>query len=470
MTVVHSAPRITSNEGVKDALSTALGDMLVEAHEEHGEILFTVARDRIEDALRLLRDEHEYQQLMEIAGVDYPQRTERFEVVYMLLSVTKNHRVMVKVTASEKTPVPTVTTLWPNAGWLEREVFDMYGVLFDGNTDLRRILTDYGFEGHPFRKDFPLTGYIELRYSEEEKRVVYEPVDLPQDLRRFDFMSPWEGADYVLPGDEKAAKAPPSPQVDEPKVTPGPGISGAGEPTDSKANERHGFVAAEPFEPVFDYARDAILRSHEESLARLRRDRVDILLAHDIGELTHGTENKRHMRTFLDSGYGAMAELKRVGAIDAIGLGVNEAEVCLYLLERVELDVILLAGRYTLLDRRAADELLPLCAERGVKVVIGGPYNSGILAQPTALQRDPRFDYERPPEAILARAEALERLCLAHGIELGAAALQFPLRHPAVASVIPGIVGRAQVEETVARLAIDVPEDLWTELEQGTAA
>ena len=242
------------------------------------------------------------------------------------------------------------------------------------------------------------------------------------------------------------------------------------EPTDSKANERHGFVAAEPFEPVFDYARDAILRSHEESLARLRRDRVDILLAHDIGELTHGTENERHMRTFLDSGYGAMAELKRVGAIDAIGLGVNEVEVCLYLLERVELDVILLAGRYTLLDRRAADELLPLCAERGVKVVIGGPYNSGILAQPTALQRDPRFDYERPPEAILARAEALERLCLAHGIELGAAALQFPLRHPAVASVIPGIVGRAQVEETVARLAIDVPEDLWTELEQGTAA
>ena len=234
MTVVHSAPRITSNEGVKDALSTALGDMLVEAHEEHGEILFTVARDRIEDALRLLRDEHEYQQLMEIAGVDYPQRAERFEVVYMLLSVTKNHRVMVKVTASEKTPVPTVTTLWPNAGWLEREVFDMYGVLFDGNTDLRRILTDYGFEGHPFRKDFPLTGYIELRYSEEEKRVVYEPVDLPQDLRQFDFMSPWEGADYVLPGDEKAA----TPPVSEPKTTEKPSDTGAGAKTDKEAAEK----------------------------------------------------------------------------------------------------------------------------------------------------------------------------------------------------------------------------------------
>jgi D-threo-aldose 1-dehydrogenase len=242
------------------------------------------------------------------------------------------------------------------------------------------------------------------------------------------------------------------------------------EPTDSTARERHGFVAAEPFEPVFDYGREAILRSHEESLARLRRDRVDILLAHDLGGLTHGAENERHMRAFLDTGYGAMAELKRAGAIDAIGIGVNEIEVCLYLLERVDLDVILLAGRYTLLDRRAAGELLPLCAERGVKVIVGGPYNSGILAQPTALQRDPRFDYERPADDILARAEALERLCLAHGVELGAAALQFPLRHPAVASVIPGLVGRGQVEQTMARLAVDVPERLWAEVEQGATA
>jgi D-threo-aldose 1-dehydrogenase len=236
-------------------------------------------------------------------------------------------------------------------------------------------------------------------------------------------------------------------------------------PTESEARERHGFVAAEPFEPVFDYRRDAILRSHEESLARLRRDRVDILLAHDIGELTHGAQSARHMQDFLESGYGAMDELKRSGAIEAVGIGVNEVEVCLYLLERVELDVILLAGRYTLLDRRAADELLPLCAERGVKVIVGGPYNSGILAQPTALQRDPRFDYERPPEAILARAEALERACLSQGVELGAAALQFPLRHPAVASVIPGLVGKAQVDQTVSRLAVDVPEALWNELE-----
>jgi NADH-quinone oxidoreductase subunit C len=206
--VLHSAPRFASNEGVLDALSAALGKAVLAGVEQHGEIVLTVARGEVENALRELRDNHEYQQLMEIAGVDFPERAERFEVVYMLLSVTKNHRLLVKVSAAEDTPVPTVTTLWPNAGWLEREVFDMYGVIFAGNTDLRRILTDYGFEGHPQRKDFPLTGYVELRYSEEAQRVVYEPVQLAQDLRQFDFMSPWEGADYVLPGDEKAEGKP----------------------------------------------------------------------------------------------------------------------------------------------------------------------------------------------------------------------------------------------------------------------
>jgi NADH-quinone oxidoreductase subunit C len=251
MTVLHSAPRITSNEGVKTALSAALGSMLVEAKEEHGEVVLTVVRDSIEDALRLLRDEHDYQQLMEIAGADYPNRAERFEVVYMLLSLTKNHRIMVKLCTDEAHPVPTVTTLWPVAGWLEREVFDMFGVLFAGNPDLRRILTDYGFQGHPFRKDFPLTGYVELRYSEEAKRVVYEPVELAQDLRTFDFMSPWEGANYVLPGDEKADAPPPAPApvatkpetkgapaVDVPQTTGKPGVSGAGEPSDSAAAKK----------------------------------------------------------------------------------------------------------------------------------------------------------------------------------------------------------------------------------------
>ncbi|MXP42383.1 NADH-quinone oxidoreductase subunit C [Altererythrobacter soli] len=259
-TVLHSAPRFSSSEGVKDRLSAALGDMLVAAAEENGEVILTVRRESIEDALRLLRDEHAYQQLMDIAGVDYPQRPERFEVVYMLLSLTRNHRVIVKLSTDEHKPVPTVTTLWPNAGWLEREAFDLFGVLFEGNTDLRRILTDYGFEGHPFRKDFPLTGYQELRYSEEEKRVVYEPVELPQDFRNFDFMSPWEGANYVLPGDEKSEVPPPAPnpqgvpepggksdtkepetrgapRTDTPKTTDTPEETGAGRATDKKAAE-----------------------------------------------------------------------------------------------------------------------------------------------------------------------------------------------------------------------------------------
>jgi NADH-quinone oxidoreductase subunit C len=235
MSVVHSAPRFASNEGVLAALSKALGKAVVAGEEQHSEIVLTIARGEIETVLRTLRDEHEYQQLMEIAGVDYPERAERFEMVYMLLSVTKNHRLLVKVSAAEDTPVPTVTTLWPNAGWLEREVFDMYGVIFEGNTDLRRILTDYGFEGHPQRKDFPLTGYVELRYSEEAQRVVYEPVALAQDLRQFDFMSPWEGADYVLPGDEKAS---PPAAAPTPKTTEKPAQTGAGEPANTAAADQ----------------------------------------------------------------------------------------------------------------------------------------------------------------------------------------------------------------------------------------
>lgn len=249
--VLHSAPKFASNEGVLDTLTAALGAKVVAAREEYGEIVITVARDAIEDALRILRDEHEYQQLMEIAGADYPSRPERFDVVYMLLSVTRNHRLLIKVAASENTPVPTVTTLWPVAGWLEREVFDLYGVIFAGNADLRRILTDYGFEGHPFRKDFPLTGYQELRYSEEDKRVVYEPVELAQDLRSFDFMSPWEGADYVLPGDEKAPAPPPapppaSPPVATPKTTDTPADTGAGKPADEAAPKKVAKAKAAP--------------------------------------------------------------------------------------------------------------------------------------------------------------------------------------------------------------------------------
>jgi NADH-quinone oxidoreductase subunit C len=199
-------PKMASDEGVIAAAKAVLGDSLVDTHDLVGEITLVVRREAIVEVCRLLRDTPalEYQQLMEIAGVDYPDRPERFEVVYHLLSLSKNRRIRIKVSTDEQTPVPSVTGLWPVAGWLEREVYDMYGVAFSGNADLRRILTDYGFEGYPQRKDFPLTGHIELRYSEAEKRVVYEPVALPQDFRTFDFLMPWEGAEYVLPGDEKA--------------------------------------------------------------------------------------------------------------------------------------------------------------------------------------------------------------------------------------------------------------------------
>ena len=200
----HSAPRIAPREGIIDEVKAAVGDAFLGAKDEVGEVSIDVRRESIADVIRTLRDRFEYQQLMEIAGVDYPSRAERFDVVYHMLSVTKNHRIRVRVRTDEDSPVPTVTGLFPVANWLEREVFDLYGVLFDGHPDLRRILTDYGFDGFPFRKDFPLTGYVELRYSEEQKRVVYEPVRLPQDFRDFDFLSPWEGAEYILPGDEKA--------------------------------------------------------------------------------------------------------------------------------------------------------------------------------------------------------------------------------------------------------------------------
>ena len=194
------------NEATIDTVRATLGPALVEARERVGEVQLFVERDSLVATMTALRDTPglKYQQLMEIAGVDYPERPERFECVYCLLSLTRNHRVQVHVSTDEEHAVPSVTGLWPVAGWLEREVYDMFGVLFEGNQDLRRILTDYGFRGHPLRKDFPQTGYTEVRYSEEEKRVIYEPVKLAQDLRNFDFLSPWEGGEYRLPGDEKA--------------------------------------------------------------------------------------------------------------------------------------------------------------------------------------------------------------------------------------------------------------------------
>ena len=172
---------------------------------EGGELVVRTHRDRLYALMQVLRDDphFRFEQMMDLCGVDFPSRTERFEVVYNLLSVTHNRRIRVIVTTDESTPVPSVHTIWPSATWWERECYDLFGVLFSGQPDLRRILTDYGFEGHPLRKDFPLTGYTEVRYDAERRQIVHEPVTLRQDFRDFDFVSPWEGI-LTLPGDEKA--------------------------------------------------------------------------------------------------------------------------------------------------------------------------------------------------------------------------------------------------------------------------
>jgi NADH-quinone oxidoreductase subunit C len=183
-----------------------LGRRLLRSRLALGELTLVVEPQHILPVLTTLRNDKEclFEQLIDICGVDYPERPRRFDVVYHLLSPRKNQRMRVKCETDEASPVPSIIGLFPAADWYEREAYDMYGILFSGHPDLRRILTDYGFEGYPLRKDFPLTGYVEVRYDDDQKRVVYEPVKLTQEFRSFDFESPWEGADYVLPGDEKA--------------------------------------------------------------------------------------------------------------------------------------------------------------------------------------------------------------------------------------------------------------------------
>ena len=191
-------------------VQAALPDAVLDVVLERDELCLVVERERIARVLKFLRDDVncQFKQLMDVCGVDYPGREERFEVVYNLLSLTHNRRIRVKVSASEDTPVPTVIEVFSSANWWERETWDMFGIAFRDHPDLRRILSDYGFQGHPLRKDFPLTGYVEVRYDDEQKRVVYEPVKLPQDWRTFDFLSPWEGIQGELPGDEKAKDQP----------------------------------------------------------------------------------------------------------------------------------------------------------------------------------------------------------------------------------------------------------------------
>ncbi len=191
-----------------DVIAAKFGDDVLTVEVKLGELMVTVKRAAILAVLTALRDDPacSFEQLTDVTAVDYPDRVERFEVVYQLLSYKHNRRMRVKLTTDEDTPVPSAVSIYSAANWFERETWDMFGVFFDNHPDLRRILTDYGFEGHPFRKDFPLTGYVEVRYDEDQKRVVYEPVRLTQDFRSFDFLSPWEGmTNVMLPGDEKAA-------------------------------------------------------------------------------------------------------------------------------------------------------------------------------------------------------------------------------------------------------------------------
>ena len=180
-------------------------EAIVESVLAFGELTLTVDRERIVEIMAKLKQApYRFHQLIDVCGADYPKRAQRFDVVYHLLSLTQNIRLRVKVQTDEVLPVPSIRSVYPNADWYEREAFDMYGMLFSNHPDLRRLLTDYGFQGHPLRKDFPMTGHVEVRYDEEQKRVIYEPVKLTQEYRKFDFLSPWEGAQYVLPGDEKA--------------------------------------------------------------------------------------------------------------------------------------------------------------------------------------------------------------------------------------------------------------------------
>jgi len=190
-----------------DYIAAALPQDVNGIHTANGQLEVSVRADAIIKVLTFLRDDSNclFKVLIDICGVDYPERAERFDVVYALLSMSQNQRVRVKLSVGEDVPVPTATTVYSAAGWFERETWDMYGIYFADHPDLRRILTDYGFEGHPMRKDFPLTGRVEVRYDETQKRVVYDPVKLTQDFRSFDFLSPWEGMNEILPGDEKAS-------------------------------------------------------------------------------------------------------------------------------------------------------------------------------------------------------------------------------------------------------------------------
>lgn len=235
-------------------------------------------------------------------------------------------------------------------------------------------------------------------------------------------------------------------------------------PCDS-ARPKHGFHSPMPFEPVYDYTYEGVLRSFEDSLQRLGLSRIDILYMHDIGRLTHGEDHENQFRIAMDGGYRAMDELRRQGAVKAIGLGVKECEVCEQAMAHADFDCFLLAGRYTLLEQDALDTFLPACRARNIAVVIGGPYNSGILATGTRGDGEtPAYEYAPAPGAVIARVARIERHCETFEVPLAAAALQFPLAHPAVVSVIPGMDSPGRVERTMELLQKPIPAALWQTL------
>ena len=230
------------------------------------------------------------------------------------------------------------------------------------------------------------------------------------------------------------------------------------------ATERHGFVSPMPFDTLYDYSYDGIMRSFEDSLQRLGLDRIDILLMHDIGALTHGSDNDELFPVAMDGGYRAMDELRQSGRVSAIGLGVNEYQVCEEAMEYGDWDCFLLAGRYTLLEQEPLDTFLPKCIGRSCSVIIGGAYNSGILATGVKGKGPFHYDYGPAHEYVIKKVASIEDLCLEFGVPMAAAALQFPLAHPAVASVIPGM-GRARlVEQTLKLFSTDIPDELWSAL------
>jgi len=236
-------------------------------------------------------------------------------------------------------------------------------------------------------------------------------------------------------------------------------------PQDARVG-REGYFSPRPFAPVFDYGYDAVMRSHQESLQRLQVARVDILLCHDLGRVTHGDQHAVRLREFLDGGYRALRELRAAGTVRAIGIGVNEWEVCVELLEHCELDCLLLAGRYTLLEQPALEHLLPLCESRGVSLICGGPFNTGILAAGSRAGAQSHYNYAAPSRAVLERVRRLEDLCAEHSVPLQAAALQFPLAHPAVATVVAGVANAAEARQCAELMTHAIPPAFWRALRE----